>query len=284
MTIEHRGKRMAGRAKAFTLLLCLSSFLLWGCGSGGSGSNTGDVLNETVAEPGTYSAKAMIGSSTGGVITVETDEGVQVTIQFPSRAMDYSKEISLSVTESDLSSENPILTLDIEPSVALWEGAQLTVTFPEEVDVSQMIVCRKDSDFMPLKQGQAGRSIIAVLYRLGEFSYSAQDEETMIEIAYTIIDQAPSGEWQESYASFDALLWLYDYFKATGNRQEAVSCFNALAEVSLQQTERFIDSVGTLEKESLEYRALEKFKHLMALCENPQGINQAIDALLGTAL
>lgn len=285
MTIDNICFRMIKRLTAFGCLLCLSSFVLWSCSSGGGGTqDAGDPVNVTENNTGSYSGKAMIGSSTGGAISVETDEGVQVMIDIPSGAMDYSKEITLTVSKCDLSGEYPTLSVRIDPAVALWESAKLKVAFPEGFDSSNMIVFRNSSELMPLKQGQSGGILIASLYRLGEFSCMIPDVEDMIQAAYGIIDQSPSGGWQESYASFDSLLWLCDYFVSSGNSPEAAECFSALSEKSLEQVETFVSSMGVLEKGGEDYRSLEKFKRLMVLCENPEDIGQVIDALLESVL
>lgn len=267
----------------FILSLCV----FWGCsqdgvGHSGKASNLDDRI---ISDFGRYSGKAMIGSSTGGAITVDMADGMSVMIDIPENALAYSKEVTLSVTEDEAGTENapPTFIITIEPGVALLESAQLTVTFPENTDVSGRVLFTLIDDKIPLKQSADEDRLTASLYRLGTFSCSLSNVNDMVRAADMLISQDDNGVWQDAFTTFNGLVWLTDYFSATGDTNDAADCFSAIKDKSRQSAEAFITFTGNIEKGSLDYNALMKFRELMVLCENPENILEQIDLMISSS-
>lgn len=251
--------------------------LLWGCGKGGgSGQAENSDANASVQPKSSYSDKAMIGSSTGGSMSIETDDGFFVMIDIPGKAMDYSREVTLSV---ELENGFDEITIRIEPAVALQAGVKLMVGFPDEGDVEGKLICRKASG-SPLKQGMETGMVTATVYRFGEFSLNRTNPDDMLEAAYDLLADTPDDSWQNAYETFDSLVWLSDYLGKQGHSQDAGECFSGIVSKSKTSAERFLASSDASAMGTQDFNSLGKFKQLMVLCENPDQIVDQINVLM----
>lgn len=269
-------RRLMGAKKqeCKALILCVSMMLvfLWGCNQGGGSSKKGISPSQAAST----TSKGMI-DITGGALSVETDTGLIVMVDIPADALDYSREITLSVDEDEEAGE---ITIAVDPSISLAGPAALTVLFPDESACGGLIVSRKKSG-TPLKQGMSEGKINAPLYRFGEFSVKLPDEDALYDAYIGMIDTSPDGSWQGAYETFDALIWLSDYFSRQGLTGEALACFAEMMSKSKESVDLFLGSLEKAEKGSQGFVALQKYKNLMTLCENPDQIVSTLDILLG---
>ncbi|MBU1170054.1 MAG: hypothetical protein KKD44_10870 [Proteobacteria bacterium] len=279
--------------RAKTLKLLAASFLLmamgvglWSCSSGSD--PVGDQTAPVSPASGIFTGKATIGSSSGGAISVETNDGILVILDIPEKALEHPNEITLTVTQTAQGSAKHITKSDdsefpsefditITPGISLMEPAQLTVVYPQGIDGSGMILCRSGVGLLPLKQGMTSGSLTGSLYRLGNFVCQAPVDDEFITSAYNLIGLTPDGSWQEAFTTFDALVFLSAYMAQHGYTVESADCFGAVVEQSKKSVGTFLDAIGLVEKGSYDFKSLDKFKHLMVLCENPANIIAELD-------
>lgn len=263
------------------LIILLLSFI-GGCGSDGAAKSDKSLNKSSDGDHASLSGKAMIGSSTGGALSVEMDDGALVMIDIPGSAMRYSTEICLTVKATSSGNENipSELTITIEPAITLLEPAQLSVTYPGKTNTSAVAIFEEHQGKIPLKQSMEERVLSGVLYHLGVFSTSVPDENEMSETAGGLISRNGDGTWQDAYSTFNALVWFADYFSTHGYPEDVSDCFNVIGEKSRQSAMAFVDSVGHVEKGGRDYNTYLKFRSLMILCENPEQILDLLDQMV----
>jgi hypothetical protein len=288
--MTHRRPYGSGRELALIgLILLLFVVPLAGCSSGSGSDTAGTPGQETPGgdDGGPYTGKAIIESSTGGAITVETGDGTQVTLDIPGGALQSTQDVTLTVTVSDSGSSSAKglesaseLAIAIEPSTLLLESAQLNVNFPADRDGSGLVLGKNDGTFTPMKQSMASGTLTGTLYALTDVRCIAPADETLIDSAYALINQPASRAWQDAHGVFDALVWLSMQLSQRGYPAESKNCFSAVYEQGRESAQAFVLSMSDVEKGEAEYHAVEKFKRLMALCENPDNIIMDLNALI----
>lgn len=270
--------RIARKPLILSCVFMMAVFL-WGCGKSGSGQGgNGDTGKGASQAKSSYSDKAMIGSSTGGSITVETDDGYYVTLDVPEKAMENTREVTLSV---DLESTGG-MTITIEPSLSLKAGAFLMVAFPDEKDVEGKLICRKENG-SPMKQGMEEGALTAMVYRFGEFTLDTMDTDKMLDAADSLLGEPSDESWQNAYETFDSLVWLSDYLARKGYAQDASDCFTGVVSKSKANADRFLAAVDRSSLDTAVVNSLDRYRQLMVLCENPDQIVDQINALIAEA-
>jgi hypothetical protein len=283
-----KGVKQKRLAKAWitALSITISFMVLNGCSQSGSGGGNG-----------VYSGKALISSSEGGAITVNIADGTSVTLEVPEGALDTETEVTLSVTpqgqdaaslsKSSSSGVSGSLKISVKPEMDLQEAASLTIVFPENAGKIEQCLVKESSAsrMIPVKQGMADNTLKGMVYSLGNMECSVKEIGDLVATAYQLMADTPEATWQSAYALFDALLYCSNRFGENGKLAESSECFAAVSGLCKTSAVGFLKNLGTssLIKGDIRINALKKFKDLMILCENPDGIVAAYDSKLSGA-
>jgi hypothetical protein len=239
---------------------------------------------------GGNTGSALLSSGSGGALSVTAADGTLVTVDIPGGALAQSQTVSLSLTSEPAPAARTAksadsaqaLTITITPALDLLAPATVTVIFPDHQDISGMVLCRIGTEEFPLKQGMDAGLISATIYSLGDLICTRLSDGDLIDGAYDLINGEETGQWQEAFASFDGLLWLSDALSRLGYPTEASECLTALFDKSRARAESFVDTVGAVSKDSAEAVAVDMFRRLMMLCENPDNLIARLGALIPT--
>ncbi|GAB6096694.1 hypothetical protein JCM14469_29470 [Desulfatiferula olefinivorans] len=281
---EVRIERLPPSVRRGAFALMVGMMLALAACSSGSGDGSAPAVNSGGA------GSVLLNSGSGGAISATASDGTLVTLDVPSGALAQSQTVSLSLTHDPAPAARtaksvapaPMLTITITPSLDLLVPATVTVLFPETLDPSGMVLCRIGDDAFPLKQGTHDGMISGTIYSLGDLVCTRLSDGDLIDAAYDLINGAEDGPWQEAFASFDGLLWLSDALSRSGYPVESSECLTALLDKSRAHAEAFVATVGTVSKDSAEAVAVDMFRRLMVLCENPDNLIARLSALIPT--
>lgn len=276
-------KAMGGYLLA--ILFAVSVFSFSGCSQNGTGPDAS----------GAYSSQGTLSVSEGGAVSVTIPDGTIVTVEIPEDALIQSTDVTLAVTpegsrESASTSKAATveiyasLKITVNPATDLLDAATVSVVFPEKAGVVSRCMTQENDNKnkIPLKQGFSENTLKATVYSLGNMECAKPVVNDMVTTAYEVMAATPSGSWQDAYGLFDALLYYSTVFGENGKNAESQECFQAAAQLCKKSADAFLQTLGGTdgEKDDLLVNALKKFRNLMILCENPDGIVASFDAKL----